>query len=73
MQTVVEYILEYCNGDLPSVLYLCQACITPTGRGKTLRNAIAFLQLQVHLKVPTKGFVSDVQVNFDVCLCDWMM
>ena len=62
MRNIVERVLEYCGGDLPSIVYLCQSYTSPIGRAKTLCGVIAFHQLCLHLKLNKFNFVTEVQV-----------
>ncbi|XP_045102830.1 uncharacterized protein LOC123499187 isoform X2 [Portunus trituberculatus] len=63
MRNGVEFVLEYCDDDLPSILHLCQAYLSPTGRTRKLCGVIAFHQVCRHLKLFNFSFVDDVQVK----------
>ncbi|KAK8389852.1 hypothetical protein O3P69_009091 [Scylla paramamosain] len=63
MRNIVKWLLEYCSGDLPSVVYLCQAYLSPTGRGRKMRGVLAFHQLCQHLRLSKESFVADVQAR----------
>ncbi|XP_050737557.1 uncharacterized protein LOC127009017 [Eriocheir sinensis] len=68
LKYLVGRILEYCEGDILSVVHLCRAYVVPTYRGNILKRALTFHQLQTHLRLPDEDFVSDIQARHVVHL-----
>ncbi|KAG0717118.1 hypothetical protein GWK47_055090 [Chionoecetes opilio] len=63
LKGVVRCLVQYCDGDLPSLVHLCQFYLSSTKRGAVLCSAVAFQQLRLNLKLPEEDFVGDVQVK----------